>query len=88
MEKSHDGWWRGQKEGVVGDFPASFVEEIEIPRTKEEAKRLAQRFGKKSPDKMQQMSDGRPLNTHTHTCVHIHVLVHTCMHYLHMSINV
>ena len=40
---------------MAGDFPASFVEEIEIPKTKEEKKKLAQRFSKKSPDKI---SDG------------------------------
>ena len=44
----------------MGDFPASFVEEIEIPKTKEEKKRLAQRFAKKSHDKLQK-SDGKCL---------------------------
>ena len=41
---------------MEGDFPASFVEEIEIPRTKEDRKRLALRFGKKSP--VDKTSDG------------------------------
>ena len=52
IEKSHDGWWTGKIDETVGDFPASFVEEIDIPRTKEERKRLSHRFKRTSPDKV------------------------------------
>ena len=53
VKKSHDGWWTGRIEDTVGDFPASFVEEIEIPRTKQERKQLASRFKRrKSQDKI------------------------------------
>ena len=52
IEKSHDGWWTGKIDETVGDFPASFVEEIDIPRTKEERKRLSLRFRRTSPDKV------------------------------------
>ena len=43
MEKSADGWWTGRLNGgsgVVGVFPASFVEEIQEPGSKEEFKRF------------------------------------------------
>ena len=44
-----------------GDFPASFVEEIEIPTTMEEKRQLALRFRRNSPDKLQ-VADGRYLS--------------------------
>ena len=44
VEKSPDGWWTGKIESTVGDFPASFVEEIPVPRTKDEAKKLFKKF--------------------------------------------
>lgn len=44
VEKSADGWWTGRVDGNVGVFPASFVEIIQIPKTKEERKRLLKRF--------------------------------------------
>lgn len=44
IEKSPDGWWTGRIESTVGDFPASFVEEIPVPKNKDEAKKLYKRF--------------------------------------------
>ena len=44
MEKSPDGWWTGRIENTVGDFPASFVEEIPVPKSKDEAKKLFKKF--------------------------------------------
>ena len=44
VEKSADGWWTGRVDGNVGVFPASFVEMIQIPKTKDERKRLLKRF--------------------------------------------
>ena len=40
-----------------GDFPASFVEEVEIPTTMEEKKQLALHFRKNSPDQLQEGRD-------------------------------
>ena len=60
IHKSPDGWWTGRMQDTEGDFPASFVEEIEIPTTVEEKKQLALRFRKGSPDKLQ-IIDGRYL---------------------------
>lgn len=28
IEKSDDGWWTGEKDGVVGHFPSMVVEEL------------------------------------------------------------
>lgn len=44
IEKSADGWWTGRIDGSVGVFPASFVEMIKKPKTKEERKRLLRQF--------------------------------------------
>ncbi len=44
IEKSGDGWWTGRIDGQVGVIPASFVEEITVPQSKEEAKKLVKRF--------------------------------------------
>jgi hypothetical protein len=54
VEKSPDGWWRGRMQDTEGDFPASFVEEVEIPTTMEEKKQLALHFRKNSPDQLQE----------------------------------
>ena len=44
IEKSADGWWTGCVDGKEGVFPASFVEMIQIPQTKEERKKLLKRY--------------------------------------------
>ena len=44
IERSADGWWTGKIDGKVGVIPASFVEEIAVPQSKEEAKKLVKRF--------------------------------------------
>ena len=44
IEKSPDGWWTGRIENTTGDFPASFVEEIPVPKSKDEAKKLVKRY--------------------------------------------
>lgn len=44
IEKSGDGWWTGRIDGKVGVIPASFVEEINIPQSKEEAKKLVKKY--------------------------------------------
>ena len=44
MEKSADGWWNGRISGKEGVFPASFVEMIQVPKNKDEKKRLLKRF--------------------------------------------
>ena len=44
VEKSGDGWWTARIDGHVGVIPASFVEEIAVPQSKDEAKKLVKRF--------------------------------------------
>lgn len=44
VEKSGDGWWTARIDGQVGVIPASFVEEITVPQSKDEAKKLLKRF--------------------------------------------
>ena len=44
IERSADGWWTGKIDGKVGVIPASFVEEITVPQSKEEAKKLVKKF--------------------------------------------
>ena len=44
LEQSADGWWTGRVDGNKGVFPASFVELIQKPKTKDERKKLLKRF--------------------------------------------
>ena len=44
VEKGGDGWWTGRVDGREGVFPASFVEMIQIPKTKDERKKLLKQF--------------------------------------------
>ena len=52
IEKTPDGWCEGILNGNKGTFPASFVLEVQPPRTKEEIRQLIKMVNlkKKSPD--------------------------------------
>ena len=52
IEKTPDGWCEGILNGLTGTFPASFVLEVQPPRSKEELKQLIKlvNLKKKSPD--------------------------------------
>ena len=65
-EKSADGWWTGRIEGKVGVFPASFVEMIEIPRNKDERKKLLKRFqqGRLGQDNQNDVTPGKHTQDH------------------------